>query len=293
MKKIFFTLALAALAFAGCKERNDLINYRPASESLHIDSSYLGPDTAVPQQKHILIEDFTGIRCQNCPKAQVRAEKIADSFKGRVVITGIHVTQTFGTPYPESKYNFRTQDGENVYAMLGDDPGALPIGDLDRKLFPGKKTPFINFTEWETRAASQLQLTTPVNIRFLKKEYNESTRELDAKILVTFTEDVKDSSYISVALKETGMIDIQLLPDPDNPVDSHYVHKHVLRAMVAPYNGLFLGSNIKAGQTYIVAFTRRLNNDWVADNCSITAFVHHRSGRTNLEVRQVVETEVK
>jgi hypothetical protein len=291
MKKIILSLGLAALAFAGCKERTDLINYRPASESLQIDSSYLGPDTAVPQLKNLLIEDFTGVRCQNCPKAQQRAEKLADSFKGRVVITGIHVTQNFATPYAESKYNFWTQDGENVFGLVGDDPGALPAGDLDRAVFPGKKDPFVNYTEWETRGGTRLQLSTPVNIRFLKKEFDETTRHVDVKILVTFTEDVADSTFISAQIRESGMIDIQAVP-VGHP-DTNYVHEHVLRAAIAPYDGLFLGSNIKAGQAYVIVFKRPLRSEWVADHCAIAAFVHHRSRGTNIEVLQVVETEIK
>src|SRR4051812_34556054 len=98
MKKLIFALGLAALSFAGCKERTDLVNYRPESESLYIDSSYQGADTAA-QLKNILIEDFTGVRCPNCPKSHQRAEKIADSFPGRIAITAIHVTTEFSTPY--------------------------------------------------------------------------------------------------------------------------------------------------------------------------------------------------
>jgi hypothetical protein len=288
MNKIFFSLGLAALAFAGCKERTDIINYQPASETLHIDSAYKVTDIPAPQLRNLLIEDFTGVKCPNCPKAQIRAEEIDTANPGRIVITALHVT-SLADPLPISKYDFRTADATHVMEMIGN-PVGLPMGSLNRKIFPGKSNQFLNYTEWDSKVPDELNLPTPVNISFLKKTYNETTRELDVKILVTFTQAVPDSSYISVALKESGMIDIQETPTGN---DTFYVHRHTLRAMVAPYNGLLLGSNVPAGKTYIVAFTRKLANDWVADNCTIAAFVHHRSGKSDLEVQQVVETEVK
>lgn len=288
MKKFVLSLSVAALFFAACKERNNLINFRPETESLFIDSSYDGPvETAQPKNVHI--EDFTGVKCPNCPKAQQKAEEItAKHDEGRIVVTAIHVT-SLADPYPESKYDFRTNDATNIFSMLGKDPGALPMGDLNRKIFPGKTSPFIAFPEWDTRASAELAESTPVNIRFHKKEFNDVTRELSVSILVTYTAAVPDTNYISVALKESDIIDIQA--QPTGHPDTNYVHNHVLRAMVAPYNGLMLGSNMQPGMTYMVSFKRKLDEKWDADHFSIAAFVHNRG--KNLEVLQVQETEVK
>ena len=73
--------------------------------------------------KNILIEDFTGHLCKNCPDAARELDAIHDFYGSRIIGLALHVGTTFGRPYPtdisvnpDQKfiYDFRTNKGEEL-----------------------------------------------------------------------------------------------------------------------------------------------------------------------------------
>ena len=73
--------------------------------------------------KNILIEDFTGHTCKNCPDAARELDAIHDVYGSQIIGLAIHAGQTFARPYPidpsgnpDEKfiYDFRTSWGEEL-----------------------------------------------------------------------------------------------------------------------------------------------------------------------------------
>ena len=56
--------------------------------------SYVNPD------KKVLVEDFTGHLCPNCPDAARELEAIHDIYPGQIISMAIHVSKSFARPYP-------------------------------------------------------------------------------------------------------------------------------------------------------------------------------------------------
>ena len=46
--------------------------------------------TSTQQQRNVLIEDFTGHRCKNCPKASKAIEALVDAYGSRIIGLAIH-----------------------------------------------------------------------------------------------------------------------------------------------------------------------------------------------------------
>jgi hypothetical protein len=286
--KAFFQLAIYGLLFIGfgCEEKNDLINYKSEEfNTLKVDSTYNSSANDSAQKKNVLLEDFTAVRCVNCPRAQKEAKNIQALYPNRVIVSSIHVSD-LADPYKESKENFKTVEGQNLLVYLGDF-SSFPIGTIDRKIYSGNTKPFVYDIQWKSLVTQQLALQTPMNITFLSKEYNELDHTLKMKIKVTYTQDVNVANYISVFLNESNIIDLQL---NTSGVDSNYVHNHALRTIMQPANGLKLGDNFQKGKTIIVSLTAKLLEKWKPENCHIAAFVHQRDN--SFEVYHIEETEV-
>jgi hypothetical protein len=77
--------------------------------------------TSSEQRRNVLIEDFTGHRCKNCPKASKEIANLVDAFgNDRIIGLAIHAgpgnfTGT-NTDYPT---DFTTQEGRLFKISLG------------------------------------------------------------------------------------------------------------------------------------------------------------------------------
>ena len=94
--------------------------------------------------KKILVEDYTGFRCPNCPKAADTLKAILASYPGRVIGMGVHVSIGFaepavvsGAPAGSFTSDFRTPEGDNydntsLFYPSGGTKGGLPKGMVNR-----------------------------------------------------------------------------------------------------------------------------------------------------------------
>lgn len=76
MKKIIYALAIAAsLALASCEENipTGLVLSQPFVSH---DSEYVTTIIPTAQAKNVLIEEFTGVRCSNCPNGAIVLKNI-------------------------------------------------------------------------------------------------------------------------------------------------------------------------------------------------------------------------
>ena len=70
-------------------------------EEPYLNNNAGGVDTSSNQYvKNILIEDFTGHLCQNCPDAARELEAIHDVYGAQIIGLAIHVGNGFARPYP-------------------------------------------------------------------------------------------------------------------------------------------------------------------------------------------------
>ena len=67
--------------------------------------------------RNILLEDFTGHLCPNCPNAAREIEAIRTIYEDQIIALAIHVSPDFARPYsanqaPSFQYDFRTEWGK-------------------------------------------------------------------------------------------------------------------------------------------------------------------------------------
>jgi hypothetical protein len=288
MKKLLFSLAIIA-SLAACKERNDLVNLTPGDQ-LVLDSNYVNNRIYAPEQRNVLIEDFTGVRCQNCPEAAEIIHGILEDHPGRVVALGVHpnLMATLTMPYKKSKNDFRTVEGGNLLTLLGTSI-SLPIGAINRKIFSGEQKALIERNQWIGYTKDELGIPTVANLTFTKNIYNETSRTLELAIRVYYTEAAAQTNFLTLAISEDNIIDLQ---ETLTEIDSNYTHMHVLRRFAQPSSGLELPGKTEKGKTYVVKYNTVLPENWNPENINVVAILHNRNGNNN-EVIQVKEEKIK
>jgi len=284
VRSVFLGAALA-IFLAACRELPPpgLVLKDPVTGVKLVDTCYTEP-SFTPQEKVVLLEEFTGVRCVNCPPAHDNIDNIiATRPQGRVISVSMHNMNPLAEPY-EDEY-FRTDEGIAISDHVGG-TNFIPSGVVDRFNFDGDTTIIELRTKWAALVDVQLAKATPVNVTVSIRGYDPETRTLIVNVWLHFTQAVSDKHHISVMIIESGIIATQSMPPPQ-PADSNYVHNRVLRGMMTPWNGTPLMCNLTMGTVIEKDFAIVLGETWVPEGCEVIAFVHKSSGFDVLQAASV------
>ncbi|MCB0598642.1 MAG: Omp28-related outer membrane protein [Lewinellaceae bacterium] len=282
MKKlsIFFFL-LAGLLWLGCEEIPPEIN--PSMGNNNPDE----PTPVEDQQRQVLIEEFTGVRCVNCPAGSAAIEGLLGIYGQRLVAISIHAG-SFSPPYSDSQYDFRIDEGINLLSYLGS-PLGYPTAVVNRKKFDGEFDLHLGRQQWAGFIAQELLEEPKVKID-VQNAYSDEDRKLEVTATLYVQEAIAEEDVrISVAITESDIEDLQLTPDSGTP-DPNYKHKHVLRDMLTTYDGDPIGGPLAAGAVIEKTYAITLPNGWIAGNCQVIVFVN--VGGENKDVLQVHQAGV-
>ncbi|MBK9416872.1 MAG: Omp28-related outer membrane protein [Flavobacteriales bacterium] len=218
-----------------------------------------------PQDRSVLLEDFTGIHCGYCPEGHVIMEALETQHGARLATIGIHAGP-FATP-ATGEPDFRTTPGTAIDAYFT--IGGYPAGVINRRLFGGLDD--LGRGAWEGAVAEVLELPSPVNMG-VASTFDEGTRELTVTVELLYTADSPaGTDFISVLLKENHITG----PQTDyGPAGNHtdYDHKNVLRTYITDTWGDPV-STTTAGTSVLRTYSYTVPADWNASNCEVLAFV--------------------
>ncbi|MBR0049304.1 MAG: Omp28 family outer membrane lipoprotein [Prevotella sp.] len=237
----------------------------------HIDESerliYVKPE---PAKRCVLLEDFTGQRCVNCPTATEVIEQLQQMYGDSVVIAvGIH-----GGPLAfagNDKYEgLSTDEGDTYYKYWNLE--YQPVGLVDRH-------GALNYTDWIQAVKEELTKTAPVKMEMsAKAESGLITLELEETGIDGTTE-----GKLQVWVIEDRIAGLQMMPD--GTANTAYQHNHVLRAVV---NGLWGDDfSIGEGEKKSQVMTKAIEKGWNVKNLSAVAFIYNDQG-----VQQAVKAKV-
>lgn len=290
IKCVLTAAALVALAiFPSCEEVGPNIDLGgPGREEGLVDTTYVASQVEAPQTKNVLLEDFTGVRCKNCPLGADQAASMVATYPGRVVVIGQH-SQFLATPYPGDP-DLRTDEAQDIENMLAPVLGK-PSAAIDRRIFPGESTILQpSISKWANLVSQAIQTTTaPVNLT-IETTWDATNRNLRVKVTVHYTSAETVDNRLSVFLLEEHVVAAQL--QPDDEIDSNYVQKHVMRTMLTRFNGeLLSGGDKTPGRVFVKEFELKdVSPNFNADELAIVAVVARATG--SFEVLQVVQKEV-
>lgn len=278
MKKILLFLVLAlGIFFSSCTENMPIIPCLTCDDD---------GGTTDPQDRVVLMEEFTGVRCSFCPAGSVEIENLLNQNPDRLIAVSMHVGY-FANPYPENNYDFRTGEGDAIRNQLGI-PTGYPSAVINRKLFNNEDDLQLGLASWGGYVVQEKTETAAVSLE-LEPDYDAGSGVLKLNVKGKAFEDVAGELRLSVMITESNIKDAQLLLSSSDP-DPDYIHNHVLRGMMTNSDGEMVGNDLLINDTFEKELTMTLPNDWDTDNCNVVAFVHLTGGKQ--DVLQAAEAHI-
>lgn len=234
-------------------------------------------DTNTAIQK-IVIFDFTGIRCSNCPDAHETLEQLLGVHGSKIIPIAIHCT-SLAIPYGSNyDLDFTTEGGDEIAEEFG--ITAIPTGLVNYY----NKNNLIGHTAWADEIVQYIEKEAELKID-ISNIYDETSKSLTSEITTTTLSDFDANLKLVVFLLESNIIENQATNEGDGIIYD-YEHKHALRnILTATFGDEILSNPALTDSEEIKTFTTTLSDEWNATNCNIVAFVY------NDETKQIINVE--
>ena len=256
----FLSIILTAWGFQSCdKVAEPYAEIKPA-----------GGDT---NSRMIIIEDYTGHKCVNCPGAGLLARDLEEIYEGQVIVMAVHATW-FATPDLTGDFtaNYTTEAGNSWSSAYQIE--SAPYGLINRRFYSGSHV-YLNPKYWGNAVQDFVELPK-VAIMSMSNTYDDATRTLSTKIETKFLEQLPGTINLTVCILEDSIISPQKNNDPlvgVVPVIYQYVYMDMLRGNVSNIWGDALTTSINLNTVYPKTYTFHLNEAWVAPHCTVLAFI--------------------
>jgi len=254
-----------------------------------------GPDTGEYVKQNVLLEDYTGHTCGNCPEAAELADQVAATYgKDRVIVIAVHAGG-FADPQPPTyPTDYRTPEGTTLDNTFRISRAGNPNGLVNR--LPRNGRIIIGKDQWSTVVRELIDDTAAVKLA-LRPTYVAATRTITAEVDIEYMSAGAAEYQLVGALVENNIVGDQM-DYRRNPSDvKDFVFQHVLRAHM---NGTWGEAVSETAQpkgfkiTKTLTYTIPADKTWNPANMELVAYVHRHntSGTGTREIVQVMKAAV-
>ena len=276
-------MAILLGSLSACTEKGPYIIYGASASR---DTTYVAA-VETPQNHNVLIEEFTGASCPNCPQGHTVLNGIVASNPGRINSMALHI-QGFIQAYPVagSKYDFRTAAATYIAGHIYPGINTEPSAGIDRLTYGTGMA--VERSEWPTDVSGRLAITNKINL-YVTSSFNKADTSATIQVKMVYTQADTGNESLTIAIVEDTLYDLQ--EDGIN-TDANYLFNNILRCVV-PANA-FSGNPIvlttrEAGRVVISNYNNiKLTNILDPKHCRVIVFIT-KSG-TSLQVMQSVQT---
>lgn len=269
IKNLFLGVATAAMAMAAAS----CSNIDEGDRLIYVKPAEVG--------RAILIEDFTGQRCVNCPTGTEIINGIVDTYgEDYVIAVGIH-SGPLGFAGNSKTVGLMTDTGNEYYTRW----------DKENKMgqpwviFNRKTSPDSHYNNWAAMVGTIISEKANLSVK-IANAYDAATRTLTTTVGAFGTNGTVNGK-LQVWIVEDGIKALQMMPD--GKPNKEYMHNHVFRAAV---NGTWGEEvTVKEGETTTKQYQYVLPEAWNADNIAVVAFVYNDNGVENVAKKHLVEHE--
>lgn len=194
------------------------------------DDRFIEVQKAEATNKKVLLVDFTGWRCVNCPKAAETAAQIVSGNDERVIAVSMHPDIVDFTDPLAKGPNFRSAYASDYLTKvaLGSATTSLPTGMIDNVMFGGS---FLqNFENWSYCVSQRLALSSDYSI-----ELAGDTSKCNVKI--TNLNAATDNVGLMLWLLEDSIVAPQITQG--SKTIPEYTHRHVFRKSLLTEEGIY------------------------------------------------------
>lgn len=275
-------LLVAVLGLAGC----DYVK----------DARDPGTATVVGNRK-VLIEDYTGHKCGNCPAAADTLSYIKNKYPGKIIAVAVHAG-FFATAAPSTSYptDFRNPVSDAYDTQFGISLAGNPNGLVNRGNYGAGN--FIKaYTTWEGDAYQMLSSPAKFELK-IRNTFNATGNSLNTSVVVKSLGYNTGMYKLVVLLTEDSIVAEQLdyrLPSGSQLIPN-YEFEHVLRdAINSTWGDAVFASGAIPNDSVVKTYNNyTISNNYRARKCHVVAYIYdaNSSSPTYYEVLQAEEEKV-
>lgn len=314
MHKLFYLFVFAAATsfFSSCDKVEN--PYPPAPEAPFCDTPAFVQNTDTART--VLLEDFTGHRCPNCPYAGyigLQEQANLETQGKKLLLVAVHATDlaeplTSGTEFLSE---YRTEAGDdfgnltNSYSeFFGGATGFayVPIGMIDRAVYNTSTS--VDIGDWTSAINDRFNVPAGAMMQ-MEVSYDAGLNKACVWVETEFRADMTGDFNLVVYIVEDSIVDWQTMgmtPVPGYPTNQnidYYTHRHVLRDAVngtwgqaVATGSVVEGEKIIKGYTYDFNDTEH-NNRRTGFNKEHISFIAYVYRNDTKEILQAVEMHME
>ncbi len=216
------------------------------------------PVSTTPQNKSVILEEFTGIHCGICPQGHLVAHNIMTANPNRAYAIAIH-TGSYATP-GAGEPDYRTSFGTSIASQTA--LTGYPAATVNRHVFSGlgqtSGGTAMSRTNWTSASTTILGQSSYLNVG-VAAQVNYVTRVLTIQCQVYYTGNSPVSTNkLNIAILQNNVKGPQS-GSSGNPTmvtpDGEYLHQHMLRHMITGQWGISIPNTNTASGTLKVDTT--------------------------------------
>ncbi len=301
MKKVFGFIFLAAIfVFDGCKEIGPPIVLQAPPpvvkgsklSGLIFDSTYIETSIPAADAKRVMMEEFSGQQCPNCPMGHIAVDQIIAANTGKVSAATLHTSFFAPQSDPIAPVDFRTTFATDIINDYGAGVIGIPCAMIDRVLFSAQSsTAILTPSTWSSFVTTELAKTSYVNI-VLNSSWDAVASQDSVTVALHFTSAITaDSLNLSLMITEDNIVAPQ---DSQGITLPNHIHNHILRTMITPSTGIKISASKVAGRVVLYKFRSTVIDitKWQLSNLKVIAFVHKQNSGV-YDIVQVAEAKVQ
>lgn len=217
---------------------------------------------AIKAQRVVLLEEFTGQNCPNCPKAHEAIEALQQQYGSSIIPVSIHAGN-FGLPegeYGDVFQTFKTPEGDQYASQWGIQ--AYPSGLVNRN------TGVTLHNDWPRLVREELTRPTTLDIMLIARCEDD---KLQAEAVLCTSESL--NAHFQLWVLEDSIVSIQL---DGSKMITDYVHNNVYRASLNGVGGQPVSLQANVYENVVASIPMRA--DWNPRNLSVVGFVYDENG---------------
>ena len=208
-----------------------------------------------PTNKVVILEEFTGVNCPNCPSGHQVATDLLTDYPGRVIVQAYHPSNSSFTTPGAGQPDFRRTYLDDFYQSSYIGSRFMPSALVNRREWGSPAEKNTSRTLWDQYAQTIMAETSPVNVGVVSV-YDAQTNTITVDVEVYYTSDVSNGNTIYVHLLEDGIIADQ----SGSGGGPNYEHKHMFREHLNTSTwGDPITSSTTTGSLFTTQYTFDLN----------------------------------
>jgi hypothetical protein len=268
-------LRVIAIAYTGDVTNPEVLNVK----SIAVDAE---PSDGPEKKRKVLIEEFTGHRCVNCPTATLEMKNLIEKYEDQVIGIAYHFGY-YAEPVEQLGFpvDYQTAEGDELGEFYN--IAATPYGMVNR-------TGALLYADWEAELVTLLEKEAEAGM-LIEQSYNEENSKLDVTVNTTFfSDEIEGNVRVAVYLVEDDVVSPQLNGNPaigEAQIDDYHHMEMFRTSMNESIWGEVLTESIDLSQTYTTTQSFTLEEGWVADNMKIIAVLMNTTNNTVIQAEEV------